>query len=660
MTKRKKKTKKINLSDDFRILETEVLPYEVPIWLSNRGFHIACSKNIITYDEHTINLFSAHIKELDITIPLEYQIAKDDSNTRKIGIMHPLSQLKVVDFYKKYGNIIPYYCQQSQASLRYPGVIAKSIRSSDDALDEAEAMDDCADRRPHDENDVSCINFLDTYCSAYYVYRQVNFFYKFFESYEFHRLEKKYSKYIQVDVAKCFDSIYTHSIAWSIKGKHLAKKIAFANQNTFESSFDNLMQRINYRETHGILVGPELSRIFAEIIFQRVDNNLIASQMSNSPSWACGKDYEFKRYVDDYVIFYNDTNCAEQLLINLRKALSEYKMYLNDSKTQYLKRPFISNISLCKLCLREYLQQLYGERYNNEGLLKKISTPSRTANSIIVKIKSIIKAHEEVSYKSISGFLLSEFSRYFKKFIKKSEQLSEDQYETLQDYILIDLDVVFFIHSMDVRVRPTDVISRITLNLIRSPLLRKTNCLYGAIHKKIFDSCRNTLDNKKCLNGNNCIELCNILLLLSALDENFKIDQLYLWNIFNLDVSLEINYFVWISLMLYCKNRDDYEKITNRLLECLKKKLTDTKNSLRFAEHFMLFLDSMACPYVPLAIKQEIVDFLRSVAFVEVANTEKRDSFIDGCVRQSFFVDWKNNDWLFEMSKRKMYIFPYE
>ena len=38
----------------------------------------------------------------------------------------------------------------------------------------------------------------------------------------------------------------------------------------------------------------------------------------------------------------------------------------------------------------------------------------------------------------------------------------------------------------------------------------------------------------------------------------------------------------------------------------------------------------------------------------------KMGYFINQAIKENFFVDWKKRNWLFEMSKRKMYIFPYE
>ena len=39
-------------------------------------------------------------------------------------------------------------------------------------------------------------------------------------------------------------------------------------------AFDNLMQSVNARETNGIVIGPEFSRIFAEIILQYIDQKV--------------------------------------------------------------------------------------------------------------------------------------------------------------------------------------------------------------------------------------------------------------------------------------------------------------------------------------------------------------------------------------------------
>ena len=103
----------------------------------------------------------------------------------------------------------------------------------------------------------------------------------------------------------------------------------------------------------------------------------------------------------------------------LRECLSEYKMYLNESKTQYQSRPFISNISICKMALKTFINDFYVDKMS-DARVKHVSHVASYANKNIARIKGIIKTYPEVTYKSISGFLLSEFSRKLSSFLKQS------------------------------------------------------------------------------------------------------------------------------------------------------------------------------------------------------------------------------------------------
>ncbi|MEX9864135.1 RNA-directed DNA polymerase, partial [Providencia manganoxydans] len=193
-------------------------------------------------------------------IPLDYLISRGGNKScRSISIMQPAAQLKVCKFYEEYGDLIEYYCTKSKHSLRYPyRKTTKFYRKTQQSSKVTDGVEG-----EHEDRIVS---------SSYFKYKTYPFLYRFFESYEYHRLEKKFHSMLQVDVSKCFPSIYTHSIGWAVKNKRLAKA---KTKGSFDSEFDNLMQLTNYRETNGILIGPEVSTIFSEVILQRIDLNLI-------------------------------------------------------------------------------------------------------------------------------------------------------------------------------------------------------------------------------------------------------------------------------------------------------------------------------------------------------------------------------------------------
>ena len=73
----------------------------------------------------------------------------------------------------------------------------------------------------------------------------------------------------KVDYKSCFDSIYTHSYAWIIERNIIDAKDA-KNSHLF-LTIDRILQNINGRSSNGIIVGPEFSRMIAEILLQRID-----------------------------------------------------------------------------------------------------------------------------------------------------------------------------------------------------------------------------------------------------------------------------------------------------------------------------------------------------------------------------------------------------
>ena len=150
---------------------------------------------------------------------------------------------------------------------------------------------------------------------SFFVYKKYSNIYKFYESYEFHRNEQNFDKLLKLDISKCFDSIYTHSISWAHYGKSKVKQQFLEpegrpTKGTFPDRFDQLMQMMNGRETNGIIIGPEVSRIFAELILTSIDRAVLRSAKASLNSNSHTKDFEICRYIDDYFIFFNDDNLS--------------------------------------------------------------------------------------------------------------------------------------------------------------------------------------------------------------------------------------------------------------------------------------------------------------------------------------------------------------
>lgn len=637
---------KVNTNDKYRALLTDVLPYELPLWYSNFIMYERFS------DSRHYNAYST-VSGLDFGkksgcyIPLNYSVSRGGNKSpRLISIMHPAAQLKVCDFYEEYGELIEYYCNKSKYSLRHPyrkttkfyGKRQKGSKFRDGVESDSE------------ERIVS---------SSYFKYKTYPFLYRFFESYEYHRLEKKFHSMVQVDVSKCFPSIYTHSIGWAVKNKRLAKA---KPDGSFDGDFDNLMQLTNYRETNGILIGPEVSRIFSEVILQKIDLNLVERMRENG--YVISKDYDFRRYVDDYFIFYRSDDVKKSIVRNLEICLLDYKMYLNEAKTTISFRPFSTNISLSKFSLRNAVNDFYRSRYieNGDDPIIKLNRPDSKANRAISEIKMALANHK-VEYSSISNYLFSSFASRFYTYLENISELDSLQSHHI-NWVLVDLDVLFFIHAMDIRIRPTDRLARLVYDLVDRTNLWPKSYL-DLIFKKIFDNVRQAIniyiDHANDIVG---LETLNLLMILTMLPDEYQLppDKLdsYISSLTNHSETNDF-YFRWVTFMLYIKDNDQYKAIHDRLVLLAGEYFLNHIDMFVDTEYFIFYFDYLACPYIDESIRKGIMEKVKKISLCGNGNpvrfSVKRQG--DIVLKNDFVVAWRDPDYLKASLEKKEYIFSY-
>lgn len=123
---------------------------------------------------------------------------------------------------------------------------------------------------------------------------------------------------IRLDIQSFFDSVYTHTIAWAMHTKSLAKK---NKKDTALSGnlIDSCLQNLNSGQTNGILVGNAVSRIASEIILCSVDKAI----KSRLP------EINYLRYVDDYYIFLRHSFQINDIIAVFRQELAQYELMLN-------------------------------------------------------------------------------------------------------------------------------------------------------------------------------------------------------------------------------------------------------------------------------------------------------------------------------------------
>jgi hypothetical protein len=655
-----------------RCLLSDVLPYEIPITFSNRYFYDFLLKNKVEFRDETLswasddksldslvkiifNIPQDHavttgerklhdkyiklntIKKKDFeTIPFTYKISHKENQYREMSICHPQNQIQIVNFYHNYKELILYYCNVSSFSIRRPKSVSKYTFFKDKTH---------YDSLPTDDTRVEEHNKEYENLRSFFVYKEYSNIYKFYESHKFHRAEKKYDQLIKLDISKCFDSIYTHSLSWALLTKESTKENIKKLKNTFADRFDSIMRDLNYKETNGIVIGPEFSRIFAELILQSVDKSLERKAEENNLRHKV--DYEIFRYVDDYFIFYNSENTKDKILEFLQINLKTHKLHLNTSKQVIYKKPIITEISIAKDRIAnlleksiEYNVEDFEQRDSSDNLVRsKKGSIHINSKKMITQFKLIIKECN-VEYKDMLNYTLAIIDRKCKAILKKHHSVDQKlrpEKQLIQAIVGI-LDFVFFIYSVSPRVNTTIKLCRILS--IFTTFLSSGNVKFDyrhLIYKLIYDNICFILKKNRNTEHSQ-VETLYLLLTLGELRKNYWLEEDVLANYLNIKIHdrlcEELNYFSITVLLSYIKNKKRYKNLKLILENTIIHKFDINRSTLsKDAELTFLMLDSLSCPFITSNTKSEILNIYGIDASLLSSITSKQEYW---------FTKWNN------------------
>ena len=141
-------------------------------------------------------------------------------------------------------------------------------------------------------------------------------------------LSLDYAYMAKTDITDCYGSVYTHSLAWAINGKKVAKAIN-GKAKLFGDKVDELLRNMNYGQTNGIPQGSVLIDFVAEMVLGYADLVLCLALKK-----AEIEEYHILRYRDDYRIFTNHPTQGEEILKILSNVLRGLGFKLHSSKTK--------------------------------------------------------------------------------------------------------------------------------------------------------------------------------------------------------------------------------------------------------------------------------------------------------------------------------------
>lgn len=149
-------------------------------------------------------------------------------------------------------------------------------------------------------------------------------------------LSLQFEHILTADLANCYDSIYTHSLAWALHGKDIAKKHRNSRKHNYiGNEIDWYLQAMNHRQTNGIPTGSTLMDLIAEMILGYMDLELtekLKCRITNEET-SIG-NYHILRYRDDYRIFVNDLTTGIEVMRALTEVALTLGFQLNTAKTK--------------------------------------------------------------------------------------------------------------------------------------------------------------------------------------------------------------------------------------------------------------------------------------------------------------------------------------
>lgn len=203
-------------------------------------------------------------------------------------------------------------------------------------------------------------------------------------------LSLKYRYMFVTDISNCYGSIYTHSIAWALMGKDVAKSKK-GKPGLLGNIIDTYMQGMQYGQTNGIPQGSVLFDFIAEMVLGYADFLLSEKLTEESIT-----EYKVLRYRDDYRIFSNKKDELEGIAFHLQAILADLNFQLNAKKTlltedvienalkpdklAYMKGPLYRKTNKRIYSTASTLQQellyihQFAKEFPNSGTLKKLLT----------------------------------------------------------------------------------------------------------------------------------------------------------------------------------------------------------------------------------------------------------------------------------------------
>lgn len=262
------------------------------------------------------------------TTPLKYTIMKNIQSEREISVLQPMAAIQIFLFISAY--------QKEMINILEKNSVY-SLRHHHNNNDLFYKNRNKAVTKYFSEESKQLKKSILQQTGIFFDIGPYNSIASFTSSDRWFAMNCKYKYCIRSDYKSCFDSIYTHAYKW-LMGKDVNDTKSFQNANIY-TTIDRILQNINSSTSNGVVVGPEFSRMIAEILLQGIDMKVHNVLLNKGKK--CNENYNVYRYVDDIFIFAESEELSDEIYNIYSQISRKYLLQLNDKKSSKHKVPFV-------------------------------------------------------------------------------------------------------------------------------------------------------------------------------------------------------------------------------------------------------------------------------------------------------------------------------
>lgn len=532
------------------------------------------------------------------TSPLKFNILKGTDSIRELNLVQPLSAMNIYFFVECYQKeLLDILSNNACFSLRYHRKNSDLFyrRKSKKIVDYFEKISQKVDRAILQQT------------GAYFKIHKFNSVSSFTNSRLWQQCNFKYRNFAKIDYKSCFDSIYTHAYKWCIEKDTVDSKEA-SNAN-LHIVIDRVLQNINGRSSNGLIVGPEFSRMIAEVLLQEIDvevkHNLAAQGLN------AGADYRVFRYVDDIYIFSHTQAHTDLIIKTIERAAQKYLLKFNEFKYLKAYTPVVLSSWLGKaralsdrISALFYRKQELHDMAEKKPLLKSgYISVDRIKDDFIYLVNEFPK---EQRY--IVSFMLSTLLNNISN--KKDGYALFEPDKCARAFVLLDL--AMYIYSF-------------------CPCFEHTQKLISMIvyMDDELQFSKDELNHKKSINlirrysfvfeKGNMNDLCNWFLFF----HDYSIPLLRSTEtIFEKKLREEDNPILWANYLIYSRYHSDYhQEILTWVEEVLQYKVNQIGNKDPLLQkEFWYVITFINCPYISSSVKTALENIVRPMATAAETN----------------------------------------